>query len=65
MYLLIQEKDEEKNSDISTFTFHNVSINSLTNDKKSGFGRTFTFHNVSINSEKREELILLSCIYIP
>ena len=50
MYLLIPERRGIQENAQIKFTFHNVSINSSTNDKNNlGIAR-FTFHNVSINS---------------
>ena len=49
-----------------TFTFHNVSINSLSLYKPVAKHRGFTFHNVSINSiVPKETKKKLKHIYIP
>ena len=48
------------------FTFHNVSINSLSNDVEAYEKVLFTFHNVSINSENVKNLLSINGgIYIP
>ena len=48
MFLLIQILTGEV---IIYFTFHNVSINTLSRRTGSEKKRTFTFHNVSINTK--------------
>ena len=50
MFLLIQQTWLWKQSLICSFTFHNVSINTVTNSYPVSRNALFTFHNVSINT---------------
>ena len=68
MYLLIPQGLLFVTS-VVLFTFHNVSINSLTGDEAYILSKQFTFHNVSINSgriteEQYNELNLHSIMYL-
>ena len=77
MFLLIQELTFPPGRKISTFTFHNVSINTYLPSFYSSPNNVFTFHNVSINTKKCQDelfeqlnlhstmfLLIHSCIYI-
>ena len=49
MFLLIR-KDGLTIETVNSFTFHNVSINTLQAKKDERIAILFTFHNVSINT---------------
>ena len=50
MFLLILDVNTQK-GDYNYFTFHNVSINTYSQDYRNERTVNFTFHNVSINTE--------------
>ena len=58
MFLLILTRSLLDSLSFSSFTFHNVSINSQILVFLSHIFSLFTFHNVSINSELRRNPLL-------
>ena len=59
MFLLIRLPESMNRALQSSFTFHNVSINTNTRIYMQNQRLPFTFHNVSINTKIRKPLILL------
>ena len=57
MFLLIPAAEKQLFSG-STFTFHNVSINTAQPVQQPQQNNKFTFHNVSINTHPSQSLIL-------